>query len=244
MNDMKYNENVLSKTRQALFKSGVHYASTDESLYKTLKIIYLIFFVWAFFINLTHIASYILKIDGNGGHYIIEDSILADMKNSIIFTVIFTLCLLATYIFAVMLKHIASVSLGVVSCVLMIFHFKNIYADSLLTNGIKSSFYTRHLIPLIALLALAVWMGYIGIKQNVIEKRAYTKFVDGLYEQYKQRQARLSEDINGQTAFVSLSDEEWKNYINEFADSEQKEYKQKRSLKHKKRKESKQQENE
>ena len=61
---MKYNQNVLSKTRQALFKSGVHYASVDESLYKTLKIGYVLFFLWMFFINAAHILSYALKISG------------------------------------------------------------------------------------------------------------------------------------------------------------------------------------
>lgn len=217
---MKYNQSVLSKTRQALFKSGVHYASVDESLYKTLKIGYIIFFIWTFLMNITHIFAVILKLDGNGGHYILDDITLANLKNSVVITAIFTLMLIVSYVLAIMCKHIPFVSISSISCFVLFFHFKNIYADSLLANGIKSSFYTRHVIPIVALFLIAAWMGYIGIRQKVIEKNAYTKFVDGLYEQFKQRQIKLSEEAGKDKPFVNLTEEEWKEYINTFADEQ------------------------
>ncbi len=217
---MKYNQSVLSKTRQALFKSGVHYASVDESLYKTLKIGYVIFFLWAFFINTAHVLSYILKISGNGEHYIIDDVSLSDMKNSIIFTVLFTLLFIVAYVFSILNKHILFTAISNISCFVMFFHFKNIYALNLLNEGIKSSFYTRHVIPLAALFLIGSIMGYIAIKQSVIEKKAYIKFVDGLYEQFKQRQIKLSEEAGKDKAFVNLTEQEWKDYINAFADAQ------------------------
>ncbi|MBQ7045874.1 MAG: hypothetical protein IJN65_05210 [Clostridia bacterium] len=217
---MKYNQNVLSKTRQALFKSGVHYASVDESLYKTLKIGYILFFLWAFFINVAHVLSYALKISGNGGHYIIDDITLSDMKNSIIFIAITTFLLIGAYVFAIFNKHIVFTALSSISCLVMFFHFKNIYAFNLSVEGIKSSFYTRHVIPLAAMFIIGAIMGYIGIKQSVIEKKAYIKFVDGLYEQFKQRQIKLSEEAGKDKAFVNLTEQEWKDYINAFADAE------------------------
>ena len=78
-----------------------------------------------------------------------------------------------------------------------------------------------------------------GIKQKIIENKAYTKFVDGLYEQFKQRQIKLSEDAGKDKAFVNLSEEEWKEYINTFADEQIKltEQSTKRSIKTRRRKE-------
>lgn len=227
---MKYNENILSKTRQALFKSGVHYASTNETLYKTLKIGYIIFFIWVALINTTHVLSVWLKISNNGDKYIIDDIQLTQLKNSIPFVIIATLLLVLAYVFAVTSKHMASLILGAVIPVVLFFHFRNLYADNILENGIKSSFYTRHAIPLILIFILAIWMGIIGIREKSIEKKAYIKFTEGLYARFKENQTHLSEQQESSEAF-NLSSKEWNDYMDEFAGFEHK--KPKRSIKQK-----------
>lgn len=229
---MKYNPVLLEKTRQALDKSLTRYARDNDTLYKCLRWICYIMIYWANFFNFVYIVSHSMRLMSTEVTY--SDNEISTMKNVLYFAIILFVVLTVGYIVMLCKKYIVANVINLVGGVVGMVYFNNLYADSLFHNGMGSAFHYRHGFPLSIMVFVCVWMIYLSVRQEKIERKAYNEFSEKLYVKYNDRLARLSSESDSP---VLLNEDEWREFVNEYSEDLYAPQKLKRSRKHKKRKE-------
>lgn len=173
---MKKFKGVLERAEYLDWKNGKTYQKADGSLYKGLKIVYFICFIYTFFINLMFCLSYAMQIDSG-----IRTK---DDVKYIVITAVITLIMLLGVIFDFgKLKLTACIlSIPSVSFLAVMFGVLMRPEDTPdLIFGFQPSYLWRHFFPLIIMLFLAVFKLVIVISARVKSNNSYKKVLETLY---------------------------------------------------------------
>ena len=198
---MKMQYNILQRVRQIEEKAGIRYAKADGRLYKTLKVLYVILFAYTMVMNLLYLLGTALVYSGK--------EVFAEVKNSLIIVVVASIGLVAALVFArfksKIWANITSMVLNLLSCIFLVLTFAQRLTDDLGFLGYKFSFYWRHSVPLLLIVAFSVWFSIIAIRATAKTQKQYKKVVENLYEKYN-----LASEIE------QFSEEEWEEFLKNY----------------------------
>ena len=198
---MKMQYNILQRVRQIEEKAGIRYAKADGRLYMTLKVLYIILFAYTLAMNLLFLLGNLLVHSGKES--------FVDIKNSLITVTVASIGLIAALVFAKFKNkiwaNVTSAVLNLVSCIFLVLNFANLLTDDLGFLGYKFSFYWRHSVPLLLIVAFSVWFSIIAIRATAKSQKQYKKVVENLYEKYN-----LASEIE------QFSEEEWEEFLTNY----------------------------
>ena len=197
--EMRYN--ILQRVRQIEEKAGIKYAKTDGKLYKSLKVVYVIAFIYSMVMNVLYLLGNLLIYSGKES--------FANIKNTLITVTVATVGLIAALVFAKFKKqiwaNITAVVLNLFSGVFLILTFAHLLEDDLGFLGYKFSFYWRHSVPLLLIIILSIWICIIALREILKTQKQYKKVVENLYEKY-----------NVSSENEQLSEEEWDEFLKNY----------------------------
>lgn len=191
---MNMYEGVLNRVRQIEEKNGIKYAKTDGKLFKTLKVVNILAFIWTMVMNFLYIAGclliYTFKENKEAFYgYIIPISVC-------------TVLLIAALVLCKFRKYLVAGILNVVPSVVMLVLFGSISTDTFGFLGLASWYYWRHFAPLILVALTAFFMAYIALRADYKLKKLYKKVTENLFVQYG--------DVE------NLSDEQWDEFLKNY----------------------------
>lgn len=192
---MKMQESVLRRVRMVEEKNGIKYAKTDGKLYKTLRVLYTLVFIYTMGINLMFIAGMLLVYGGTDK--------ISGVLNSLISVCVCSVLIIAGYVLSFFRFKLASGIMSVIPEIFLIPVFGSVMRDDLGILGFTASFYWRHLIPLVLLVLLISASTIIAVRARVKTERLYKKVTDNLYNIY-------------QSGGADITDEEWERFLAEY----------------------------
>lgn len=192
---MKMQESVLRRVRMVEDKKGIHYAKTDGKLYKALRVLYTVVFAYTMAINLLFISGMLLVYGGT-------DSFSA-ILSSLISVSVCTVIIIAGFVLSFFKLKLAAGIMSVAAEIFLIPVFGAVMRDELGVMGFTASFYWRHLIPLLLLIALVTASTVIAVRADVKTKRQYKKVTENLFLLYSEK----GEDI---------TDEQWQEFLDNY----------------------------
>lgn len=192
---MKMQESVLRRVRMVEEKNGIKYAKTDGKLYKTLRVLYTLAFIYTVGINLLFISGMLLVYGGTDK--------MGGILNSLISVCVCTVLIIAGYVLSFFRFKLAAGIISIISEIVLIPVFGAVMRDSLGVFGFAVSFYWRHLIPLIVLIILMTATTLIAVRARLKTEKLYKKVTDNLYEIYQSRGKELT-------------DEDWEEFLRNF----------------------------
>ncbi|MGN0492992.1 MAG: hypothetical protein ACI4F7_05025 [Acutalibacteraceae bacterium] len=192
---MKMQESVLRRVRMIEEKNGIKYAKTDGKLYKTLRVLYTLVFIYTMGINLMFVAGMLLVYGGTDK--------ISGVLNSLISVSVCTVLILAGYILSFFRFKLTAGIMSVAPEIFLIPVFGSVMRDDLGVLGFTASFYWRHLIPLVGLVILMTAATVIAVRARVRTERLYKKVTDNLYKIYQS---------NG----TDVTDEVWEQFLKEY----------------------------
>lgn len=206
---MKKNENILLRLHTKEARAGITRTDVDCVLGKICKLVYIISFIYAVAIKFLYSLSTYMQaksvVDRIGFENLsaLQKSQCNEAKNSIILVAVMTLLLIAGLVTLIKRLYIPTLILNTLPCVLLSIHFAERMSGTIEQFGIFTTYSYYHLIPLTLLFVSALIYCIIGLIFTASENKAYTAFVDQLYEQYSDK-------------FENLSDEEWEAFLDEY----------------------------
>ena len=174
---MKKYESVLKRVDFIENKFGIYYAKTDGLLYKSLKFIFSLAFIYSFAINVISIAGTALWIS--------EGDYIADFQNFLIAVSIFAMISLVGAILVWCKVDITGTAVSFSSAPFLLFIFGKKLVDSVGIGPFKASFYWRHAIPLGILLVVSLWMLIIAVRAHIKRNKRYKQILKQVYEIFK-----------------------------------------------------------
>lgn len=225
---MKKNANILLRMHQKEARAGITRVGVDGVLGKFCKVLYIIALIYTMGINLIYLLSvwmnsnHVVESIGKENLSVLQEDQLAGVKNSIILVSLLSALLIAGLVLLVLRVHLPSLIINTATPIVLILHFAQRMSETLAANGLLCSYTYNHLIPLGILLITGTIFSAVGLRFTLSENRAYTDFVDKLYE-------RNSAD------FDKMTDEEWEEFLSSYEPPRPK--KLKRSLKARAKKE-------
>ena len=197
---MKKLDGILKRVEILEYKKGINYAKTDGRLFKTLKTIYNILYIYTFVMNLFFVGSLFLKIESG-------EEILSQVSNQLITVCVCTVAILASIVLSRFKLHLTAGITSILSLSFLLPVFSNLLDESI--NGLfgfKWSFYWRHFIPIAIMAFLTVWMTVIAIRARIKTDRMYKRVVENLFNNYKLNQADAD----------NISEEKWNEFLNNY----------------------------
>ena len=174
---MKKYDSVLKRVDFIENKFGIYYAKTDGILYKSLKFVFSLAFIYAFAINFISIAGTALLIS--------EGDYVADTQNFLIAISIFTGISLIGAILVWCKVNIAGTAVSFISAPFLLFIFGKELIDTIGFGPFKNSFYWRHAIPLGIIIIVSLWMFIIAFRAYIKRNKRYKKILKQVYEIFK-----------------------------------------------------------
>ena len=192
---MKKYESVLKRVDFIENKFGIYYAKTDGLLYKSLKFIFSLAFIYTFAINLIIISAQALLIS--------EGDYTAD-KNFLIAVSIFAMISLVGAILVWCKVNITGTAVSFSSAPFLLFIFGKKLVDSVGIGPFKASFYWRHAAPLGILTVISLWMFVIALRSYIKRNKRYKQILKNVYEIFK-----LENPDN-------LSHDDWEEFVEKY----------------------------
>ena len=200
---MKKYDGVVLRAQMLEYKKGIEYAKPETRLYKWLRGLYTLVFVYTFVINLFFVLGMLLNIDAGIRSF-------GDVSKNIITVSVATVVALAAVVLMYCKLPLISGILGALALPVTLFIFAPLLKEDMWPIegwfGFKESFFWRHLIPVAVLVIFAVWMIAITIRARVLFSRTYKKVCDDLYKEYE---SKLGEDEVANEA-------DWEEYLKNF----------------------------
>ena len=193
---MKKYESVLKRVDFIENKFGIYYAKTDGLLYKSLKFIFSLAFIYTLAINLIIISSQALSIS--------EGDYTAKSQNLLIAVSIFTAVSLVGAILVWCKVNITGTAVSFFSAPFLLFIFGKELVDSVGIGPFKASFYWRHAIPLGIIIIFSFWMLIIAVRSNIKRNKRYKQILQNIYEEYKNENPD------------NLSHDEWEEFVEKY----------------------------
>ena len=206
---MKKYDGVVLRAEMLEYKKGIEYAKPQGRLYKWLRGLYTLVFVYTFFINLFFVCGMLLNIDAGIRTF-------SDVSQNVLTVSIATVIALVAVVLMYCKQYVVSGVLGALSLPVTLFVFAPLLKEDMYPIegwfGYKESFFWRHFIPVAVLVFFAVFMTVIVIRAKVLFGRTYKKVCDDLFEKYK---SELGE--------AEITTEEgWEKYLSNYRPSEYK----------------------
>jgi len=195
---MKKYDGVLKRVRILEEKKGIKYADTNGKLYITLKVLCIIAAVYGMATNLLFILGHILMYAGTNE--------MNEVTGKIVTVSVCTLAIIASLILNKFKIYITGAVLNLLSAVFLTLQFANLLLDDLGFLGFKTSFYVRHLIPLVLMVIFMVWLTIIALRAKIKTDHMYKKVTENLYNMYRVSEADA--DI--------MSDEQWDEFLKNY----------------------------
>lgn len=168
---MRKNNTFLEYVNQYHIKNFITYHKTSEKLYKWLKAIAIVAFVYQLFVNV------ILVLGLKFAKQPLESSITNNTIIATVFLGLAFIALLFKYGIIATLFNILSV----------IFEMSLMVPGLIKTAGainIKGAFYWQYAIPMSIILIVTLWMGYISLRERYILWRDERVIKDALYRKF------------------------------------------------------------
>ena len=173
-------------------------------IYTAAKIFYIIGFLCALLVNLAYMLGRWLNIDEalqNPGLY--STANLSAARSALYLTAAMTLLLIAALILVLARKALPALVCTALPAVLLLTHFYQQLAGQIAKNG-PARYLTSHLLPLAVMLAAAVILFVIQLRERRAENAAYEKLTAQLYQKHA-------------AGKHSLSDAEWEKLLEDYA---------------------------
>lgn len=193
---MKKFKSVLDRVDFIENKFGIYYAKTDGALFKTLKVIYSLAFIYTFFINLFTILGTAL--------HIADGDYTEDAYNILISLIIFTAVALVGSVLLWCKVNIIGSVISLLPASFILFIFAKELVDEVGVGPFKDEFYYRHLIPLAIIIIISLWMFAIALRAYIKRNRRYKQILQNVYEIFK-----LENPDN-------LSLDDWKDFVENY----------------------------
>lgn len=208
---MKMYNGVLEKVRLIEQKGGITYAKEDGRLYKTLRVLFIISFIYGMAINLLYILGMLLQYGDK----------LAEYTLYLITPAACSVLLIVGLVFFIKKFHITASCLTVAPAAVLIFFFKNLLVDEFSVNSVNPKFYWRHLAPMLIIIITVIWASAIAVRAKIKTRQQYDRVCANLYDIYKVNFAD-GDEINEEQWEEFLSTYDPHNYKPQFLKKEEK----------------------
>ncbi len=193
---MKKYESVLKRVDFIENKFGIYYAKTDGTLFKGLRFIFSLAFIYTFAINLIIISAQALLIS--------EGDYTAKSQNLLIAVSVFTAVSLVGAILVWCKVNIVGTAISFVSAPFLLFVFGKELVDTVGIGSFKTTFYWRHAIPLGILIIVSLWMFIVTLRAYIKRNKRYKQILKNIYETFK-----LENPDN-------LSHDDWEKFVEKY----------------------------
>ena len=188
---MKMYKSVLERVRILEQKNGIVYANTNSGIYKLLKVLFILDFIYAMGIKSMYFLGIALDTTPRVYEYITP--------------AICTGILVLGFVLILFKQHIIGFLMTLISAIILMFEFNNQLqnATEVLVNH---KFAWAHLIPLSLLIVFSLPMVIIAVRAQYKTRKMYNKVINDIYSKYSIEIAK-GEDID---------EEKWEEFLNEF----------------------------
>lgn len=193
---MKMYDGVLARVREMEEKYGIKYARTNGTLFKTLKVLYIISGIWMLIMNLFFVLGFWLTYSGT--------EYMSDALNSIITVSVSSVLIIIGFIILRFKLYIPSIILNIVPAAFLLAVFGNFLKDDLGFLGFKTSFYLRHFAPITLLIIFIIWLTAIALKEKYMTEKQYKKVTENLFDAFN---VNSEEDI---------TEEHWEEFLQNY----------------------------
>ena len=188
---MKMYKSVLERVRILEQKNGIVYANTNSGIYKLLKVLFILDFIYAMGIKSMYFLGIALDTTPRVYEYITP--------------AICTGILVLGFVLILFKQHIIGFLMTLISAIILMFEFNNQLqnATEVLVNH---KFAWAHLVPLSLLIVFSLPMVIIAVRAQYKTRKMYNKVINDIYSKYSIEIAK-GEDID---------EEKWEEFLNEF----------------------------
>lgn len=203
---MKKFDGVLKRVRALEEKNGIKYAKPEGKLYKTLRVLYTLVYIYGMGINLLFIAAMSLMLSS-------DMATVNDALNSLVTVSVCSLLSIAGFVLMYCKIYLTAGILSIAPLIFTIPVFAVAMEESIEgILGYRYSFYWRHFLPVLVLTIFMVWMTVIAKRAQIKTDRMYKKVTENLFNMYK-----LSE---GEAE--NISEEQWDEFLTNYNPDEYK----------------------
>ncbi len=188
---MKMYKSVLDRVKILEQKNGIVYADTKSGVYKILKVLFILDFIYAMAIK----GMYFLGITLDSTPRVYE----------YITPAICTGVLVLGCVLILFKRHIIGFVMTLISAIILMFEFNN-QLQNATEVMVNHKFAWAHLIPLSLLIVFSLPMGIIAVRAERKTRKMYNKVISDIYSKYAVEIAK-GEDID---------EEKWEEFLNEF----------------------------
>ena len=193
---MKKYEGVLKRVREIEFKRGITYAKTDGNLYKGLKVLFILSYLWLFVTCTMMILGHLILMDGG-----VEID-----KNFVITSAVCAGVTLIGFILMLLKQHIAGFATYLISAIFLIFQISSVLKYDLGFGGYRTDFYIYYLLPAALAVIFSAVMTLIAIRAEIKVNSLYKKVTENLYEKYR---------IEAKDT-VNMTDSQWEEFLKNY----------------------------
>lgn len=188
---MKMYKSVLERVRILEQKNGIVYANTNSGIYKLLKVLFILDFIYAMGIKSMYFLGIALDTTPRVYEYITP---------AICTGVLVIGCILILFE-----QHIIGFVMTLISAIILMFEFNN-QLQNATEVMVNHKFAWAHLIPLSLLIVFSLPMVIIAVRAQYKTRKMYNKVINDIYSKYSIEIAK-GEDID---------EEKWEEFLNEF----------------------------
>ena len=195
---MKMYKSVLDRVRILEQKNGIVYANTNSGVYKLLKVLFILDFIYAMGIK----SMYFLGIALDTTPRVYEYTTPAICTGVLVLGCVLILYKRQT---TAHILNIIGFIMTLISAIILMFEFNNQLqnATEVLVNH---KFAWAHLVPLSLLIVFSLPMVIIAVRAQYKTRKMYNKVINDIYSKYSIEIAK-GEDID---------EEKWEEFLNEF----------------------------
>lgn len=208
MAQAKKNAAILQYVRRQEYRRRLEererWGHVGGRIYTAAKIFYIIGFLCTLMVNLAYMLGRWLNIDEatkNPDTYITTN--LSAARSALYLAAAMTLVLIAALILTLARRNLAALVCTALPAALLLVHFYQQLADQMAESG-PARYLTSHVLPLAVMLAAAVVLFIIQLRERRAERVAYEKLTAELYRKH----------AGGDQA---LSDAEWEALLENYA---------------------------
>ncbi len=196
---MKKYSGILERVRQIEYKYGISYAKPDGSLYKTLKVLYLLIGIYTLFINAVFMLSCYINMQK-------ENMNVKSIRGIFITVLVLTVLLILGYV----LNHFKQYLLGAIASIASIVSCAVVFGKELFDStgflGMNNIYYWRHFIPLFLMFVFMICLTVIALRAQIKTNTLYKKVVANLYASYSIENGSENE----------ISEEVWEEFLKNY----------------------------
>lgn len=182
---MKFDPEIMAKVRRKQAKAGINYIKPDSASYKTLKVFYIIAFIYTAAVSVLSAVSYYVRNFDMYTQGKNDAAALMNIKERIFAIALFSATAAAGLVFCLVKKHLPFIIANTAGCTGLFIAFMGCMRENIENYGILN-FMLRHGICIIVLLITGSAVSILGLRAYYKDKKAYTAVLDNTYdEQFK-----------------------------------------------------------